>query len=53
MLTPAAMRHLLASGDGVALDGFIGPSHVSTVIGSDAYADIARDSGQAGGDYRL
>ena len=46
VLTPAAMRHLLASGDGVALDGFIGPSHVSTVIGSDAYADIARDSGK-------
>ncbi|MFO1234622.1 MAG: hydrogenase formation protein HypD [Rivihabitans pingtungensis] len=45
-VTPAVMRHLLASGDGVALDGFIGPSHVSTVIGSDAYADIARDSGK-------
>ena len=41
VLTRRRCAILLASGDGVALDGFIGPSHVSTVIGSDAYADIA------------
>ena len=37
VLTPPAMHAILASGDGVALDGFIGPAHVSTVIGSGAY----------------
>lgn len=46
VLTPAAMRHLLSSDDAVALDGFIGPSHVSTVIGSAPYASIARDYGK-------
>jgi len=42
VLTPAAMRHLLAGGD-VNLDGFIGPSHVSTIIGSAPYRAIAQD----------
>ncbi|NDV13975.1 hydrogenase formation protein HypD [Crenobacter caeni] len=42
VLTPPAMRHLLAGGD-VQLDGFIGPSHVSTVIGSAPYEAVARD----------
>lgn len=40
VLTPAAMRHLLDSagaGQPLALDGFLGPSHVSTVIGSRPY----------------
>jgi hydrogenase expression/formation protein HypD len=40
VLTPAAMRHLLADGD-AQLDGFIGPSHVSTIIGSAPYRAIA------------
>ena len=43
VLTPPAMRHLLAAGDAVELDGFIGPSHVSTVIGSAPYAAVARE----------
>jgi len=41
VLTPAAMKAILdtdpESGDRVEIDGFIGPSHVSVVIGSDAY----------------
>jgi hydrogenase expression/formation protein HypD len=41
VLTPAAMGAILnvdpASEDRVEIDGFIGPSHVSVVIGSDAY----------------
>lgn len=36
--TPPAMSHLLASGE-VSINGILGPSHVSTIIGSDAYAD--------------
>lgn len=43
VLTPPAMRHLLAAGDAVQLDGFIGPSHVSTVIGSAPYAAVAAE----------
>lgn len=35
VLTPAAMHAILAAGAG--LDGFIGPAHVSTVIGSKPY----------------
>lgn len=44
VLTPPAMRAILQSPDGstVALDGFIGPSHVSTVIGSRPYEELAR-----------
>ncbi len=42
VLTPAAMRHLLADDD-AQLEGFIGPSHVSTVIGAAPYRAIARD----------
>ena len=48
VLTPAAMGAILdvdeegtapenSEGAGLAIDGFIGPSHVSVVIGSDAY----------------
>ena len=41
VLTPAAMSAILdtdpGSGERVEVDGFIGPSHVSVVIGSDAY----------------
>jgi len=46
VLTPAAMRHLLDDDGGVPLDGFIGPSHVSTVIGIAPYRAIARDYGK-------
>lgn len=41
VLTPAAMNAILRvdpqAGERVEIDGFIGPSHVSVVIGSDAY----------------
>jgi hydrogenase expression/formation protein HypD len=40
VLTPAAMVHIMESESApqqVALDGFIGPAHVSTVIGYGAY----------------
>lgn len=43
VLTPAAMQAILASTQQVALDGFIGPAHVSTVIGSDPYQTFAVD----------
>jgi hydrogenase expression/formation protein HypD len=46
VLTPAALRCILqsfdASGDGVPIDGFIGPSHVSSVIGSRPYEYFAK-----------
>ncbi len=42
VLTPAAMTHLMTLSDGeekssVQIDGFIGPSHVSTIIGTKSY----------------
>jgi hydrogenase expression/formation protein HypD len=48
VLTPAAIRHLLDSpefqaGDGVRIDGIVGPSHVSTVIGTEPYQFVAKD----------
>ncbi len=46
VLTPAAMRAILHTSSEekpVVVNGFIGPAHVSTVIGYQAYADIARD----------
>lgn len=48
VLTPAAMEAIMmapATADGrqVAIDGFIGPSHVSTVIGSQPYEKVAED----------
>ena len=46
VLTPAAMHAILAAPAGVQLDGFIGPAHVSTVIGSAPYEPFARDHGK-------
>ena len=43
VLTPAAMHAIVSVPGGIAVDGFIGPAHVSTVIGSAPYAPIARD----------
>ena len=42
VLTPPALRTILsaAGADEVRVDGILGPSHVSTVIGSDAYAFV-------------
>ncbi|MDP1678699.1 MAG: hydrogenase formation protein HypD, partial [Candidatus Nitrotoga sp.] len=43
VLTPAAMHAILSAEGGVALDGFVGPAHVSTVIGSKPYEVFADD----------
>ncbi|MBI5132773.1 MAG: hydrogenase formation protein HypD [Rhodopseudomonas palustris] len=48
VLTPPAIRGILEApqtGDAaaVALDGFVGPAHVSAVIGSDAFAGFAQE----------
>lgn len=43
VLTPAAMRAILGDGTGVPLDGFVGPAHVSTVIGMRPYEEFTRD----------
>jgi len=37
VLTPPAMAHILDAGD-AKIDAILGPSHVSTIIGSNAYA---------------
>lgn len=39
--TPPAMAHILSAGE-AKIDGILGPSHVSTIIGSHAYADCCR-----------
>lgn len=47
VLTPPALRAIL-SGEGeeqVRIDGILGPSHVSTVIGSKAYGFVAEEFG--------
>lgn len=41
VLTPPAIRGILESRETVKLDGFIGPAHVSTVIGSRPYEYFA------------
>jgi len=46
VLTPAAMHAILLGEGGIALDGFIGPAHVSTVIGSKPYEPFANDYGK-------
>jgi len=46
VLTPAAMAAILDAPGGVPLDGFVGPAHVSTVIGSRPYERFARDYGK-------
>ncbi|HUY83374.1 MAG TPA: hydrogenase formation protein HypD [Steroidobacteraceae bacterium] len=43
VLTPAAMHAILAAPQGVQIDGFVGPAHVSTVIGSAPYEPFADD----------
>ena len=45
VLTPAAMRAILATeaDDAVRLDGFVGPAHVSTIIGVEPYRQVAAD----------
>ena len=48
VLTPAAMRQILETSNPQALplEGFIGPAHVSTVIGTAPYEVFARDFGK-------
>ena len=51
VLTPAAIQNILESPDlrameGVRIDGFLGPSHVSTVIGSQPYEFFAEEFGK-------
>jgi len=41
VLTPPAMAHILKA-DETRVDGILGPSHVSTIIGSEAYADCCQ-----------
>ena len=51
VLTPAAIRHILQSqvpqvGEPISLDGFLGPSHVSSIIGSAPYEFCADEFGK-------
>lgn len=51
VLTPAAIQNILESPElrrmgSVALDGFLGPSHVSTVIGTRPYEFFAEEFGK-------
>ncbi len=46
VLTPAAMHAILANEGGKRLHGFVGPAHVSTVIGSQPYEPFASDYGK-------
>jgi hydrogenase expression/formation protein HypD len=51
VMTPPAMRAILdGAGEGdeapVMIEGFIGPAHVSTVIGTRPYEPFARDDGK-------
>ena len=45
VLTPPAMRAILAQ-PGMAIDGIIGPAHVSTIIGSQPYGFCAAEFGK-------
>lgn len=42
VLTPVAMAAILDDNE-VKIDGFIGPSHVSIIVGSDAYREVAQE----------
>lgn len=47
VLTPAAMRAILGGAEeGVSIDGFVGPSHVSAVIGLNPYQFVATQYGK-------
>ncbi|WP_424360303.1 hydrogenase formation protein HypD [Methylocystis parvus] len=46
VLTPAAMRAILESEENHAIDGFVGPSHVSAVIGLQPYQFVATEFGK-------
>jgi hydrogenase expression/formation protein HypD len=42
VLTPSAMRAILDSPEPLGIDGFLGPSHVSTIIGTHPYLPFAK-----------
>ena len=46
VLTPPAMEAILAGNGGSELDAFVGPAHVSTVIGTRPYERFARHYGR-------
>jgi hydrogenase expression/formation protein HypD len=48
VLTPPALRAILAGAepDSVSIDGILGPSHVSTVIGAEPYGFVPVDYGK-------
>ncbi|MGY3621686.1 hydrogenase formation protein HypD [Bradyrhizobium sp. USDA 10063] len=51
VLTPPAMRNILESPDignieRVKIDGFVGPAHVSTIIGTEPYECVAEEFGK-------
>ena len=37
------MRHILKNQEKVQIEGFVGPAHVSTIIGSEPYETFAKD----------
>ncbi len=46
VLTPAALGAILNAPDPVTIDAFLGPSHVSTIIGSRPYEQFAKEYGK-------
>ncbi|WP_347989333.1 hydrogenase formation protein HypD [Methylomonas sp. AM2-LC] len=46
VLTPAATHAILDAPQPIAIDGFLGPSHVSSVIGSQPYQEFANRYGK-------
>jgi hydrogenase expression/formation protein HypD len=46
VLTPSAMQAILETNEGVEIEGFVGPAHVSTVIGMAPYRRFAVDYGK-------
>jgi hydrogenase expression/formation protein HypD len=46
VVTPAAMQAILETNEGVEIEGFVGPAHVSTVIGMAPYRRFATDYGK-------
>lgn len=46
VLTPPAMTAILEADEGLVVEGFVGPAHVSTIIGSRPYEPFARNYGK-------
>lgn len=46
VLTPAALGAILNAPEPVTIDAFLGPSHVSTIIGSRPYERLAKEYGK-------